>query len=149
MSANNNEYYSQLQKASKCTVDISEWVEWFGSSLISATINAQENVALAKLQSRWWRDNEHLGLNKRQEKIIRKLFQFGAQGMEGGLTARKYTGVTRTSKATATRDLAQLEKLGVIVKSTSGGRSTSYSLTVFNDNQSRTNNKPTLNLDNI
>ena len=149
MSANNNEYYSQLQKASKCTVDISEWVEWFGSSLISATINAQENVALAKLQSRWWQDNEHLGLNKRQEKIIRKLFQFGAQGMEGGLTARKYTGVTRTSKATATRDLAQLEKLGVIAKSTSGGRSTSYSLTVFNDNQSRTNNKPTLNLDNI
>ena len=42
------------KQASKRTVYISGW---FGNSLISTTINTQENVAFAKHQSRWSREN--------------------------------------------------------------------------------------------
>ena len=131
LSKSNSDYYAELHKASSYTVDISGWVEWFGSSLIEATISAQEKVTFAKLQSDWWKKNEHLDLNDRQEKVVRKLFLYGKQGMEGGLTARKYIGMTRASKATATRDLRQLERLGVLIKNASGGRSTNYSLNAF------------------
>jgi len=150
--SNSDRYYTELQKASRHTMDVSDWVEWFGSSLIKATIHAQEKITLAKLQSSWWKDNEHLNLNERQEKVIRKLFQYGPSGMEGGLTARKYSGVTRASKATATRDLTQLEQLGVLIKNSSGGRSTNYSLKAFSlqpDKEFRANtHKPLSDLEN-
>lgn len=145
LSKKNNGYYDELQKASRYTVDVSEWVEWFGNSLISAVVSAQENISIAKLQSVWWKQNAHLGLNERQEKVVRKLFQYGTQGMEGGLTTRKYIGMTRASKATATRDLSQLERLGVLTRNESGGRSTNYSLNAFGQQPEKivtsTNNK--------
>ena len=53
-------------------------------------------------------------LNGRQLKIIRRMFDAGPEGFTGGMKARKYTALTGTSKATATRDLqplAQLEAL--------------------------------------
>lgn len=131
LSKNNKEYNSQLEAASSNTIDISDWIEWFGKSLIQSTISAQENISLAKVQSEWWNAHKHLNLNDRHKKVIRRLFQFGSHGMEGGMTARKYMGITRTSKATATRDLAYLDQIGVIKKNEPGGRSTNYRLTVF------------------
>ncbi len=132
LSKNNKEYYSQLEAASGNTLDISEWIEWFGKSLIQSTINAQENISLAKVQSEWWKAHKHLNLNDRHKKVIRRLFQFGPRGMEGGMTARKYMSITRASKATATRDLAYLTHIAVLTKNESGGRSTSYNLNAFN-----------------
>jgi Fic family protein len=131
LSKNNREYYSQLEATSSYTVDISDWIEWFGKSLIQSTIDVKEKISLAILQSEWWSSHKHLKLNDRHVKVIRKLFQFGPHGMEGGMTAKKYMGITRTSKATATRDLAYLHQIGVLKKNESGGRSTNYSLKVF------------------
>jgi Fic family protein len=56
------------------------------------------------------------------------LLDAGPGGFEGGLTTRKYVGMTRTSRATAQREIADLVLKGVIVKRPGGGRSTSYKL---------------------
>jgi len=57
------------------------------------------------------------------------MFEAGPDGFTGGMNARKYFGIAKTSKATATRDMQQLLELGVFVRyGESGGRSTSYSL---------------------
>jgi Fic family protein len=43
------------------------------------------------------------------------------------MNARKYIGITKTSKATATRDMQQLLELGAFIMcGKAGGRSTSY-----------------------
>ena len=66
-------------------------------------------------------------LNERQTKAILKIMEQGADGFEGGMTAKKYMGVTQASKATATRDLQQLFDLGVFRRE-GGGRSIRYQL---------------------
>jgi len=66
-------------------------------------------------------------LNERQSKAVLKIMEQGADGFEGGMTARKYMSITRASKATATRDLQQLYDLGVFTRY-GGGRSVRYQL---------------------
>jgi Fic family protein len=44
------------------------------------------------------------------------------------MTAQKYISITKTSKATATRDLQQLIEQGALLNSEVGGRSTHYLL---------------------
>ena len=53
--------------------------------------------------------------NQRQLKVIRKMFDAGPDGFEGGMNAKKYTSITKTSKATATRDLQYLLEQEVLV----------------------------------
>lgn len=45
------------------------------------------------------------------------------------MTAKKYMSITKTSKATATRDLQHLAEIKCLVAS-GGGRSTSYILSI-------------------
>jgi Fic family protein len=66
-------------------------------------------------------------LNERQLKVIRRMFDAGAEGFEGGMNATKYASITKISKATATRDLQYLLEEKVFVME-GGGRSTSYFL---------------------
>ena len=55
------------------------------------------------------------------------MLEEGAKGFKGGMNARKYMGITKTSKATATRDMQQLLEMGIFVLAgKAGGRSTSY-----------------------
>ena len=53
------------------------------------------------------------------------MLEEGLKGFEGGMTAKKYMGITKTSKATATRDIQKSNGMGVF-KSIRGGRSTAY-----------------------
>ena len=49
-------------------------------------------------------------------------------GFEGGLTNRKYAGMTHDSRATAQRELSELVQKGILRPNPGGGRSTSYDL---------------------
>lgn len=51
----------------------------------------------------------------------------GPDGFTGGMSARKYMSIAKTSKATATRDLQQLVELGALTP-IGGGRSTRYEI---------------------
>jgi Fic family protein len=66
-------------------------------------------------------------LNKRQEKVLLRLFQEGPNGLEGGLSAENYIAITGTSRATATRDLQDLMKTEALTK-TGELKSTRYYL---------------------
>jgi Fic family protein len=55
------------------------------------------------------------------------MFKAGPAGFEGGMTARKYTNLTGTSRATATRDLGDLVEKGAL-RTEGRGRSVSYVL---------------------
>jgi Fic family protein len=56
------------------------------------------------------------------------MFSAGPEGFEGGMTAAKYMRIVGTSKATATRDLAELAASGALAREQSG-RNTRYRLT--------------------
>ena len=55
-------------------------------------------------------------LNARQEKALLRMFSEGPEGFKGGLSAENYISITKTSRATASRDLADLIEKGVLTR---------------------------------
>ena len=66
-------------------------------------------------------------LNERQAKAIARMLREGPDGFEGGLSAANYISITGVSRATATRDLADLVDKGALLVSGSL-RHTRYTL---------------------
>jgi Fic family protein len=126
--AERGDYYDVLERTQKGNGDITEWIVWFLECLERAMLRSEEEVRKAMLKARMWQEIAHLGLNERQRKVIDRLFETDPGGLEGGLTNRKYVGMTRTSRETAKRDMADLVAKGVLVRNPGGGRSVSYGL---------------------
>ncbi len=55
------------------------------------------------------------------------MFNQGVSGFEGGMTAKKYVSINKTTKSTATRDLQELVDKNIFVRMRAG-RSTAYEL---------------------
>ncbi len=47
-------------------------------------------------------------INPRQEKVLLRMFAEGITGFQRGLSAENYIAITKSSRATATRDLTDL-----------------------------------------
>jgi Fic family protein len=55
-------------------------------------------------------------INPRQMKVLLRMFAEGPNGFKGGLSAENYIAITKTTRATTTRDLADLVEKGALVK---------------------------------
>ena len=127
--ANKNEYYLSLEKAQRSN-EISSWVEYFVKTLLDAQTEAEAQIDFTLKKVKFF-DRYKNRLNERQLTVIRRMLEEGPQGFEGGMNARKYIGITKTSKATATRDMQQLlEMEAFILAGNGGGRSISYRLNI-------------------
>jgi Fic family protein len=78
-------------------------------------------------KARYWVHHAQKPFNERQKKALNALLDAGPGGFVGGMTNRKYASLTRTSPATAQRDLAELVELGSLVLA-GAGRSARYEL---------------------
>jgi Fic family protein len=101
---------------------------WFFGCLERAIKRSESEVHKAADKARMWQELAHLSLNERQRKVINKLFEAEPAGFEGGLTNSKYVGMTKTSRETAKRDIADMVAKGILIRNPAGGRSVSYSL---------------------
>ena len=123
--SNKKLYYSQLQKA-QSTNEITNWIKYFVDIIIESLTRAEELVNFTLKKARLF-DKHKVDFNDRQIKVIQRMLEEGPGGFEGGMNARKYMGIVKTSKATATRDLQNLVEIGVL-HPVGGGRSTRYNL---------------------
>ncbi|MFH2065351.1 MAG: Fic family protein [Pseudomonadota bacterium] len=123
-----DKYYEVLEETQKGSGDITGWMTWFLGCLERAIRRAESGVQKSRQKAALWQDMAGLALNERQRKVVNKLFEAGKDGFEGGLTNRKYRGMTRTTRETAKRDIADLVEKGILRKQVGGGRSTSYTL---------------------
>ncbi|EDY84131.1 Fic protein family [Verrucomicrobiia bacterium DG1235] len=105
---NKKAYYSALHDINK-TNEITSWLSYFANTVLEAQMATLAHVEFSIAKAKFF---EHLGpqLNDRQTKVIRKLFEAGPEGFTGGLSAENYLAITKTSRATATRDLTDLLK---------------------------------------
>lgn len=108
------EYYAALERCNK-TLEVDAWVKFFADAVVQAQ---EESTRLLYFLIEKARILEALSgqLNPRQEKILLKLFAVGWEGFSGGLSADKYLSMTKASRATVTRDLADLVEKGVLIK---------------------------------
>lgn len=125
-------YYQALQKVSVFSknkpLDITAWIKWFLACFIQAIKNSVNLLQVITAKSEFWKKHQEAILTKRQIKVLNKLLDKGIEGFEGNMTTRKYTAITKTSRATAYRELNDLVKKGCLITLESGGRSTAYAI---------------------
>ncbi len=118
------DYYDLLEQTQKDLMDVTRWLEWFLGCLLRA-IEGSENVLAAVLtKARFWQRWVGVPMNERQIKLVNRLLD----GFEGKLTSSKWAAIAKCSADTALRDISDLVASGVLKRSASGGRSTSYEL---------------------
>ena len=118
-------YYSSLEDTNKSN-EISAWLAYFANTILSAQDYTQEVIEFLIKKAKLF-DKMRGHLNERQERVIVRMFQEGVEGFKGGLSAENYIKITKTSRATATRDLQDLVDKEVFLR-TGERRSTRYSL---------------------
>jgi Fic family protein len=119
-------YYTLLERTQRDGLDVSGWLAWFLTQVESAVAAAETTVANTMAKARFWLRHQATDLNERQRKVINRLLDAGPQGFAGGINTRKYMGLTKTSRATAYRELADLVAKGCLERTGKGGRSSGY-----------------------
>lgn len=117
-------YYDILERTQKGGMDVTPWLNWLLETLGRAVDAAQETLNAVLAKTRFWQRWVSTPFNARQTKLLNRLLD----GFDGKLTSSKWAAIAKCSPDTALRDIHALLELGVLKKSTSGGRSTAYAL---------------------
>jgi len=117
-------YYDVLERTQKGSLDVTDWLSWFLSTLKDAVEQAHGTLDAVLAKARFWQRFAGVPMNARQIKLLNKLLD----GFEGKLTSSKWAAIAKCSPDTALRDINELVDAGVLRKSIASGRSTSYEL---------------------
>ncbi|MBU1709534.1 MAG: Fic family protein [Proteobacteria bacterium] len=120
-------YYHILEETGKQGLDINGWLLWFFKTLSAAIDESRWIIDQVVQKAAFWNLYGEAGINDRQRKVLNKLLDAGER-FEGFMTTRKYAGMTKCSKVTASRDLKDLEEKGLVQRRPGSGRSTSYEI---------------------
>lgn len=107
-------YYDQLARH-QTTLEITDWLVYFASAVLEAQQATLRTIGFHIEKARFYDRFRDL-FNDRQAKVIARMFREGPEGFKGGLSAENYIAITRTSRASATRDLRDLLAKGVLVR---------------------------------
>jgi Fic family protein len=118
-------YYQSLEAHNR-DMAVGGWLTWFAETVLEAQAHTQRLVDFLIAKTRL-HDRLRGHLNERQERAIERLFREGLDGFKGGLSAGNYMTITGATRATATRDLADLVEKGALTV-TGTLKSTRYTL---------------------
>lgn len=121
-------YYAILERTQGGDLDATEWLAWFLVQVEAAAAAAEQTVANTLAKARFWLRHQATALNERQRKVLNRLLDAGPDGFEGGINTRKYMSLTKISRATAYRELADLVEKGCLRPTGKGGRSSGYEI---------------------
>ncbi len=122
------QYYTYLEKSCCGNLDISDWLIWFLGCFKHAIENTMNLLQGIQLKNQFWLNHTDTPLNNRQKKVLNRLLDTGKKGFIGGMTTRKYQQLTKTSRATAYRELSDLVKKKCLTPITKTGRSAAYEI---------------------
>ncbi len=114
LAANRKQYYGELERAQRGTLDATAWAAWFIGEFGIACRESEETIDRSLAKARFWARRGGVSLSDRQRKAVNALLEAGPGGFVGGLSAGKYQNLTSTSRQTASRDLADLVEKGIL-----------------------------------
>ena len=118
-------YYGAL-KVAQGSNEITPWIKYFVYTILEAQKMVKRQISFTIAKAHFF--DRYVGrLNPRQKKVLNRMLVAGPDGFEGGMRAKKYMSIAKTSKATATRDLQELVHMGALTVK-GGGRSVRYEL---------------------
>jgi Fic family protein len=127
LEAKRDDYYEALGRFSTGSLDVTSWLRWFVEQTEAAANASESTFRRVVTKAHYWMRHSDVALNERQKKALNVLLDAGPGGFLGGMTNKKYASLTRTSPATAQRDLADLVAKGCLA-ATGAGRSVRYEL---------------------
>ena len=121
-------YYRMLEKTQKGDGDCTEWFLWFIGCFNRAVEEAETTLSTVLFKAAFWKRHAETMVNERQRKVLNKLLDAGNGKFDGGLSTRKYVGMTKTSRATAWREIEDMLRKKMIRALPGSGRSTAYEI---------------------
>lgn len=109
---NRKAYYGALERGNRHN-EITAWLTYFAETILAAQRHTLRRIEFLIEKTKLY-DRLTEPLNARQAKVLERMFREGPEGFKGGLSAENYINLTRTSRATATRDLQGLVVLGAL-----------------------------------
>ncbi len=118
-----------IEKSQKGNRDITPWISWFLGCLIRSIEKSETIIDKILTKARFWQKHSQTIMNERQKKVVNKLLDTGIGQFEGSLTTKKYVSLTKTSRATAFREISDLVGKKVLTQDPhSKGRNVRYDL---------------------
>jgi len=117
-------YYKTLEQSQKGSLDITNWLIWFIKCFSRALHTSEDLLKNIFLKTKFWNQHHNKEINSRQRKILNKLLEIE----NSHLTTRKYTSITKTSRATAIREINDLLTKKILIPNQGKGRNVNYSL---------------------
>ena len=118
------EYYAQLERQQKGSLDITSWLAWFLGCFSHAVDNAEDILSSVLFKAALWNRINQDPVNERQRLVINRLLD----NFKGHMTTSKYGKIAKCSSDTALRDIRELVARHILIQNPGGGRSTSYRL---------------------
>jgi len=131
---NKESYYQILEETQNCRtqsqednpIDITQWVVWFLDVLAQAIDEGLNAIKRVLQKANFWQYHAQTILSERQVKVLNRLLDNYGNEFTEGIAARHYKSIGKVSKATATRDLIDLQNKGCLKAVAAGGRSARY-----------------------
>lgn len=126
-------YYDNLENTQSLLqnpdINIMTWIQWYLDRFNNSLDDTIKIVNKILSKTKFWDKIRDITLNQRQIKVLKKLLEYSEGEFKGGLTTKKYVAMTKTSVATAKRDIQELLKYKclTLVEGTRG-RNIRYSL---------------------
>jgi len=126
-------YYDKLETTQNLQdnphLECNSWITWYLERCNDALLQTLGEIHKIINKTKFWDKIRHIPLNQRQLKVLNKLLQYNAGEFQGGLTSKKYVAMTKTSLATAKRDMQELVQHGCLrrIEGTKG-RNVSYEI---------------------
>jgi Fic family protein len=114
ISQNKKKYYDSLEVNNK-NLEVTNWIKYYGGLVLKAQDFTLEKINLILYKTKILEKHKN-ELNSRQIKVINKIFESEPEGFVGGLSNKNYISISKTSRATATRDLNELVSLDILEK---------------------------------
>jgi Fic family protein len=107
-------YYDKLEMTQNLihnpNLDCTMWIKWYLDRFNDSLQETLDAIKRIMSKTNFWDKVRHITLNQRQLKVLSKLLEYNEGEFQGGLTTKKYVAMTKTSLATAKRDIQELLK---------------------------------------
>ncbi|MEA1920189.1 MAG: DUF4172 domain-containing protein [Campylobacterota bacterium] len=111
-------YYNNLEMSQNIMqnpkLDLTAWIAWYLDRYNDSLQETLDSIDKIMSKTKFWDKLRHISLNQRQLKVLNKLLEYNQGEFQGGLTTKKYVAMTKTSPASAKRDIQELVKYGCL-----------------------------------
>jgi Fic family protein len=121
-------YYEVLEKCQKGNLNITDWLLWFLECFQRTIVRSNKLIGKVLQKASFWEIHNQTPITLRQRKVINRLLDAGQGSFEGGLSTRKYVGMTKSSRATSYREITDLIEKKILIQNPGKGRNVNYDL---------------------